>query len=287
MTSFQGKAVVITGAASGIGEALANAMAAQGARLLICDIDFARLEAVAQPLRDRGLICLTQVCDVAKVADLEALAERARQAFEGVDVLVNNAGVGLVSPVRSLDPVDAHWLIDINFWGVVNGSRIFLPLLQARPGSTIVNLSSVFAMISVPTQSMYNASKAAVRAFSDAMREEIRDSRVNVLCVHPGGIKTRIAEQSRLGDYSSMAASPKALHAQFDKMARTSAPQAAAVIVKALQAGKTRVLIGADARIGDLLFRLVPTRASAWLATLARRQIAGRRAAAQRSAPGE
>ena len=115
-----------------------------------------------------------------------------------------------------------------------------------------------------------------------AQKAKIRDSRVNVLCVHPGGIKTRIAEQSRLGDYSSMATSPKALHAQFDKMARTSAPQAAAVIVKALQAGKTRVLIGADARIGDLLFRLVPTRASAWLATLARRQIARRRSAAQR-----
>jgi NADP-dependent 3-hydroxy acid dehydrogenase YdfG len=279
MQTFKDRVVVITGAASGIGEALAQAFAAQGAQLLICDVDIERLESVAAGLRARGNHCLSQRCDVAQLDDLMTLAERAREAFGGVDILVNNAGVGLVSPVRSLNLNDAHWLIDINFWGVVNGSRIFLPLLQARPGSTIVNLSSVFAMISVPTQSMYNASKAAVRAFSDALREEIRDSRVHVLCVHPGGIKTRIARQSRLGDYSALAATPEALHAQFDQMARTSASQAAIAIIRALQSGRTRVLIGQDARMGDLLFRLFPTRASAWVAELARRQLTRKQAA--------
>jgi short-subunit dehydrogenase len=278
MKSLKGRDVVITGAASGIGEALAHVMADQGARLLLCDIDLARLESVAAPLRARGITCHTQVCDVAQISDLEALAQRAAQEFSGVDVLINNAGVGLVSPVRSLDPSDARWLIDINFWGVVNGSRLFIPLLRERPGSTIVNLSSVFAMISVPTQSMYNASKAAVRAFSDSLREELRDSRIHVLCVHPGGIKTRIAEQSRLGDYSAVAASPEALRAQFDRMAKTTAPQAAAAIVRALNRGSTRVLIGTDARLGDLLFRLAPQRASAWVAALARRQIQRQRA---------
>lgn len=283
MQSLIGKAVVITGAASGIGEALTHAFAAQGARLLICDVDTVRLQAVAAALNERGVQCLNQRCDVASIDDLQHLVETAKQAFGGVDVLINNAGVGLVSPVRSLDPKDAHWLIDINFWGVVHGSRLFLPLLQARPGSTIVNLSSVFAMISVPTQSMYNASKAAVRAFSDALREEVRDSHVHVLCVHPGGIKTRIAQQSRLGDYSALADSPQALHAQFDHMARTSAKQAADVIVKALLAGRTRVLIGPDARLGDLLFRLFPAKASAWIATLARRQLARTRSASRRT----
>ncbi len=274
MQSFKDRVVVITGAASGIGEALAQALTAQGAQLLICDVDMDRLEAVASGLRARGGRCLSQRCDVARADDLMALEERAREAFGGVDVLINNAGVGLVSPVRSLNPDDAHWLIDINFWGVVNGSRIFLPLLQARPGSTIVNLSSVFAMISVPTQSMYNASKAAVRAFSDALREEIRELQVHVLCVHPGGIKTRIAKQSRLGDYSALADSPEALHAQFDQMARTSASQAADVIIRAVQSRQSRVLIGQDARMGDLLFRLFPARASAWVAGIARRQLA-------------
>jgi NADP-dependent 3-hydroxy acid dehydrogenase YdfG len=268
MQTFKDRVVVITGAASGIGEALAQAFAAQGAQLLICDVDIERLESVAAGLRARGNRCLSQRCDVAQLDDLMTLAERAREAFGGVDILVNNAGVGLVSPVRSLNLNDAHWLIDINFWGVVNGSRIFLPLLQARPGSTIVNLSSVFAMISVPTQSMY-----------DALREEIRDSRVHVLCVHPGGIKTRIARQSRLGDYSALAATPEALHAQFDQMARTSASQAAIAIIRALQSGRTRVLIGQDARMGDLLFRLFPTRASAWVAELARRQLTRKQAA--------
>lgn len=214
MTSLTGKTVVITGAASGIGEALAHALAAQNARLLLAD---------------------------------------------------------------------AHWLMEINFWGVVHGCRAFTPQLQTRTGGVIVNLSSVFAMVSLPTQSIYNASKAAVRAFSDALREELREKpdqpsdtnnaqntyEVRVLCVHPGGIRTRLVAQARLGDISAIAGNPEALHAQFQALARTSADQAAAAIVQALRDGRTRLLIGADARLGDWLFRMAPGRASAWFSSLA------------------
>jgi short-subunit dehydrogenase len=204
-------------------------------------------------------------------AAVNALADAALQAWGGADVVINNAGVGLVAPVHSLDGRCAlaheHQLLG-------GGPRQSAPLCRscrARPGSVIVNISSIFAMVSMPTQSIYNASKAAVRGFSDALREELRASGVRVLCVHPGGIQTRIAQQARLGDISAVADTPQALHAQFDQAARTTAPQAALAIVQALQSGRTRLLIGADAKLGDLLYRLWPTRAAPWLSALARR----------------
>ncbi len=173
---FKGKCVVVTGAASGIGEALAH-------------------------------------------------------AFGGANIVINNAGMALVAPALSVPLADAHWLMAINFWGVVHGCRAFAPQLQLRPGGVLVNISSIFAMVSMPTQSYYNASKAAVRGFSDALREELRTPAqghpVQVLCVHPGGIRTRIAQQARLGDISSIAASPDDLHRQFDDNAPTSPAQAA------------------------------------------------------------
>ena len=160
--------------------------------------------------------------------------------------------------------------MDINFWGVVHGCRLFLPQLQRRPDAVIVNLSSIFGMVSMPTCSMYNASKAAVRAFSDALREEVRGSSVKVLCVHPGGIRTNIARNGRLPDPSMVADSADELVKQFEAEARTSPEQAAAAIWGAITAGKTRLLIGPDARVLDFLYRLRPSRSSAWLAGLAR-----------------
>ena len=280
MTTLAGKTVVITGAASGIGEALAIAFAAQGARLLIADVDGARLSVLASRLQQQGCTCLAQVCDVSEPAAVEKLAQRALLELGGTDMLINNAGVAMVAPVQSMSLQDAHWLMNINFWGVVHGCRAFAPQLKSRPGSVIVNLSSVFAMVSLPTQSIYNASKAAVRAFSDALREELRQDvknssaqhghSVRVLCVHPGGIRTRLVEQARLGDIATLADSPQALHSQFRRLARTSADQAAAAIVGAIQGKRTRLLIGLDSHLGDWLFRLVPACASAWFSALAR-----------------
>jgi NAD(P)-dependent dehydrogenase (short-subunit alcohol dehydrogenase family) len=272
MKSFRDRAVVITGAASGIGEALARRLAREQARLLLADVDTARLQAVAQSLQQAGAICLAQACDVADPAAVQALADTAQREFGATELLVNNAGVALVAPVDSLDAADARWLMDINFWGVVHGCRAFGPQLRAQPGRTVVNVSSVFAMVSMPTQSIYNASKAAVRGFSDALREEWRDAGVQVLCVHPGGIRTRIVQQARLGDISAVADSPQALRDNFDRIARTSAEDAAAAIAIAVLAGRTRLLIGADAHAGDWLHRFAPARASAWFTALARRQ---------------
>ena len=272
MNALAAKAVVITGAASGIGQALARAAAARGARLLLADLNAPALAVLAQSLTDAGASCFSQPCNVAIADDLLALARTAETLLGGADVLINNAGVALVSPINGTPLADAHWLMDINFWGVVHGCQAFTPQLRARPGSAIVNLSSVFAMVSMPTQGYYNASKAAVRALSDALREELRDSGVQVLCVHPGGVRTAIARQARFGDISSVADSAEALHAQFDAVARTSPEQAATAILDALAAGRSRVLIGPDARLGDWLFRLAPARASAWFSSLARWQ---------------
>ncbi len=271
------KVVVITGAASGIGEALAWQCAREGARLLLADVDAPRLAVVADSIRQAGTACVYQLCDVAQPQELDALAARALKEYGGADVLINNAGVALVDAVAQLSLENAHWLMNINFWGVVHGCRSFASQLQLRPDSVIVNVSSLFGLISIPTQSIYNASKAAVRAFSDSLREELRQRKhpsqpgqytVGVLCVHPGGIRTRLVEQARLGDISMLASSPKALHANFKRIAMTSPEQAADIILQAVKQRRNRVMVGLDARMGDWLYRCFPGSASAWFSGL-------------------
>jgi NAD(P)-dependent dehydrogenase (short-subunit alcohol dehydrogenase family) len=290
MKSLHGKVVVITGAASGIGEALAQACARAGAKLLLADVDVTRLHALAAQLSP-SCQCVAQRCDVAQVDDWLVLANRALQEFGGADVLVNNAGVALIAAMDSMSLEDAHWLMNINFWGVFYGCRSFTPQLQSRPDTLIVNVSSLFAMISLPTQSVYSASKSAVRGLSNALREELRQPRlpdnttprkytVDVLCVHPGGIRTRLVEQARVGDFSAMAHSKKGLQAQFKAVAKTSPEQAAQAIVGAMLTGQTRLLIGNDAKFGDWMFRVFPARASMWFSALLQRL--GRRPVPQR-----
>jgi short-subunit dehydrogenase len=257
MRTFKGKAVVITGAASGIGEALAMALAQRGARLLLSDINATGLAQVVARLVQQGVECSGAVTDTGNEAAIHALAQTAQERLGGADVLINNAGVSLVSPVEKLQTADAHWLMNINFWGVVHGCQAFLPQLRQKPDALLVNVSSIFAMVSMPTQSIYNASKAAVRGFSDALREELKGSTVGVLCVHPGGIKTNI-----------VADSDQAMRDQFTKVARTTPAQAAQTIITAMEWGKTRILIGPDAKLFDFLYRLFPTRSSGWLTAM-------------------
>ena len=271
MQTLQDKAVVITGAASGIGRALALALGRHGARLLLADLHAAHLAAVAQELRSSGVTCHVRVTDTGRRDELQALAEAAQTLLGGADVVINNAGVALVSPIEQLDTADAHWLMDINFWGVVHGCQAFLPQLQTRPEAMLVNLSSIFAMVSMPTQSIYNASKAAVRAFSDALREELRGSPVQVLCVHPGGIRTQLVNTSRITDAGLIAHSAQDVKDRFNQIALTSPEAAAQAIVQAMLRGRSRLLIGPDAVLLDALYRLAPSRVSGWLGKLARK----------------
>ncbi len=268
MRTLQGKSVVITGAASGIGEALAHASAARGARLLLADIDATGLDRVVSVLKANGAECSGLVSDTGDEAALYALAQEAQTRLGGADMLINNAGVGLMAPIEKLRTADAQWLMNINFWGVVHGCQAFLPQMRQRPDAVLVNISSIFAMVSIPTQGIYNASKAAVRGFSDALREELRGSGLDVLCVHPGGIKTNIANSARITDVSMVADSDQEMRDNFTKLARTTPQQAAAVILQAIESRKTRVLIGADARFMDWMFRLFPAHASRWLSNI-------------------
>ena len=268
MRTLQGKSVVITGAASGIGEALAHASAARGARLLLADIDATGLDRVVSGLKANGVECSGLVSDTGNEAAIYALAQEAQTRLGGTDVLINNAGVGLMAPIEKLRTADAQWLMNINFWGVVHGCQAFIPQMRQRPDAVLVNISSIFAMVSIPTQGIYNASKAAVRGFSDALREELRGSALDVLCVHPGGIKTNIANSARITDVSMVADSDQEMRDNFTKLARTTPQQAAAVILRAIESRKTRVLIGADARFMDWMFRLFPAHASHWLSNI-------------------
>ncbi len=268
MFTLKGKVVVITGAASGIGAALAQGMADKGARLMLADIDQAGLDQLTGTLRKAGCECFGQVTDTGNETAIYALAAQTQTVLGGADIVINNAGVGLVAPVDGCKTGDAQWLMNINFWGVVHGCQAFLPQLRGKPEARLVNISSIFAMISMPTQSIYNASKAAVRGFSDALREELRDTTVGVLCVHPGGIQTNIANKARVSDSSMIAANDQEFRDNFNKVARTSPAQAAKVIIAAIEEGKSRVLIGADAKFMDFLFRLAPARSSAWVTAI-------------------
>ena len=265
------KAIVITGAASGIGEALALELSKRGARLLLADIDAEGLGRVVAAVKAQGTPCFSLVTDTGSEAAITTLAQEALSQLGGADMVINNAGVGLMAPVAQLDTADAHWLMNINFWGVVHGCRAFIPQLSHRPDAVLVNISSIFAMVSMPTQSIYNASKAAVRGFSDALREELRTPGIDVLCVHPGGIRTNIANAARITDVSMVADSDQEMRDAFSRLARTSPAQAAEVIIRAMQARKTRVLIGGDAKFLDLLFRLFPAHASHWFSLLGQR----------------
>lgn len=271
---LNGKTVVITGAGSGIGRALALEFGARGARLMLADLDAASLQAVAEQLRATGVDCTERVCDCGREADIHALAAATAETLGDADIVVNNAGVALVSTIEDARTEDAQWLMNINFWGVVHGCRAFLPQLRRRPQAVLVNISSIFAMISLPSQGYYNAAKAAVRGFSDALREELRDTPVSVLCVHPGGIKTNIANRARMVGGGGIGQSPEDMRRRFNEEAAiTTAESAARQIVEAIGAGRSRLLIGRDARLADLLFRLAPASASKWISALARRRI--------------
>lgn len=287
MKQLAGRVAVITGAASGIGRATARHLAREQCRLALSDLDVDGLARLQTELQQAGVEVLTAKLDVASVEAMNAFAEQVFQRFGRVDIVINNAGVAYTDPVEKADLQNMHWLMNINFWGVVHGCRAFLPYLRQQPESSLVNISSIFAMVSYPTQAIYNAAKAAVRGFSDALRIELRDSGVTLTCVHPGGVKTNIVRNARIGDLSMVADNAQDYSADFDKVAGSTPEQAAAAIVGAIKAKKTRLLIGVDARILDWLYRLAPARVPYWfdnLNRLGRKLMQKRRAGAAASA---
>lgn len=259
MQSLAGKVAVVTGAGSGIGRALAELLANEGCRLALADIDAGNLETTATSLRQRGVQLSSHALDVADRAAVYAFADEVLSAHGSVQLIINNAGVTVSQTVAELRYDDFEWLMGINFWGVVHGTKAFLPHLLKNNEGHIVNVSSIFGIVGVPTQSAYNASKFAVRGFTEALRQELSGSGVAVSCVHPGGIRTNIARSARFYQGPDGKQDANRAAARFDKLARTSPEQAAREILDGIKSARPRILIGGDARLLDWIQRIFPT----------------------------
>jgi NADP-dependent 3-hydroxy acid dehydrogenase YdfG len=257
MTYVDGKIAALTGAGSGIGRALALQLNREGCELFLSDISAASLNETLALLPRQDVPADGQVLDVADKTSVYAWAENIAEAKGHVDIVVNNAGVALISNVENNRYEDFEWLMGINFWGVVYGTQAFLPLLRQSQQGHLVNISSIFGLFSAPTQSAYNAAKFAVRGYTEALRQEMDGSNVHVCCVHPGGIKTNIARAARSED-SDVNADER--DTEFQKLAHTSPEKAAAQIIAAIEKHKKRLLIGMDARFFSLVCRLFPVR---------------------------
>ena len=262
MKSFSGKVAAITGAGSGIGQATAIALAKEGCHLAISDISRESLDNTIELLAGYPVDISTHVVDVSDREAVYKYAEDTVTTHGKVNLIMNNAGVGLGETVDNMSYENFEWLMNINFWGVVYGTKAFLPHLKQAGEGHIINISSVFGIISVPTQSAYNAAKFAVRGFTESLREEldIAGDPVSATCVHPGGVKTNIARNSRMGDMGSMSIGDKEDVANmFEKIAMTTPETAAKTILKGVRKNQRRILVGGDAIMLDTTQRLIPT----------------------------
>jgi NADP-dependent 3-hydroxy acid dehydrogenase YdfG len=249
MKSFDDKVVVLTGAGSGIGRALAVNLAGRGARLALSDVNETGLAETVELAKQAGAREIKEdKLDVADRQAFTAYAEGVIAHFGSVNVVINNAGVALSGRVNDLDWEDIDWIIGIDWWGVVHGTKLFLPALIESGDAHIVNISSLFGLVSMPDQAFYNAAKYAVRGFTEALREEmlIDGHNVGVTSVHPGGIKTAVARSARVSAKDDQAATAKFFD---EKLAKMEPERAAEIIVKGIEKKQARVLVGLDAHV--------------------------------------
>jgi short-subunit dehydrogenase len=271
MTAIRGAAAAVTGAASGIGRALALELAARGCDLALADRDEAGLQTVAAEIgRAHSRKVTVHRVDVGEPGEIEAFAKRAVAGHPGLNIVVNNAGVALLGQFNEIDQAQMDWLMNINFWGVVHATRAFLPHLARQREAHIVNLSSIFGIVAPPGQTAYAAAKFAVRGFSESLRHELQmaASPIRLSVVHPGGVATNIARNSRTGAGVTDNARRAQSIERFDSVAKTTPAAAALRIIAGIEKNAPRILIGNDARFMDLLQRFRP---STYWAVLARR----------------
>ncbi len=253
---FKGKRVFITGAASGMGRALAVACAADGCHLMLSDVNMQHLAETESLCKGAGSVHIHKL-DVADRDAVEALAKETLDVLGGVDVVFNNAGVALAADVDATSYEDFKWLMDINFWGVVHGTKAFLPHMQEVGAGHIVNVSSLFGLIGVASNSAYCAAKHAVRGFTESLRMELLDSNVQVHSVHPGGVATNIAKKARSNSQFAPGIEEK-MKLEFDKFLVMPPEKAADIIRSGVANGKSRILVGNDAKWADRLNRWFP-----------------------------
>ncbi|HHG85610.1 MAG TPA: SDR family NAD(P)-dependent oxidoreductase [Bacteroidetes bacterium] len=251
---------VITGAGSGIGRALAVALAGPCQGVAICDIDAEKMRETARLVEAKGCQVFTQVVNVADREAVEAFAIAVMAAFGQVDIVINNAGVAIGrASVAETPYADFEWIVGINMWGMIYGTKAFLPHLQQRPAATVVNISSLFGIIGIADQAAYCTTKFAIRGFNESMRMEARDHYpgLQVISVHPGGIATNIAQAARKVTDAEQELYDLEIK-DFEKILRMPPEKAAAKIIRGIRKNRGRVLIGYDAKLLDLLARLFP-----------------------------
>ncbi|WP_192455786.1 SDR family NAD(P)-dependent oxidoreductase [Acinetobacter oleivorans] len=261
MKSFKNKVAAVTGAGSGIGQAIAIALAKQGCHLALSDISEVGLAKTVELLTPYSVKVTTQKVDVAKRDEVATWAKAVVDEHGQVNLIFNNAGVAIGSTAEGVSYEDLEWLIGINFWGVVYGTKEFLPYLKQSGDGHIINISSMFGLTAQPTQSAYNASKFAVRGFTESLRQELdmQNAGVSATCVHPGGIRTNIAKAARMNNsVQSLGMDPLKSQDAFDKLLRTPADDAAQQILEAVRKDRRRLLIGADAKAVDVIQRILP-----------------------------
>jgi short-subunit dehydrogenase len=298
---LSGKVAAVTGAASGIGRALAVELCALGASVALSDVDEIGLAETATQCASFDTSVMNERVDVSNRSEVFDWAQHVVDSHGRVNLIFNNAGVGLSGTAEHQSIDDFGWLMDINFWGVVHGTQAFLPYLRESGSGHVVNISSVFGLMSIPTQSAYNAAKFAVRGYSDALRVELEmaGAPVSVTTVHPGGVKTGIARNARIGSIDPLQAlsgqsdqeaglavrigdletstgnvdKNTAVADRFDTFARTSPEKAAKQIVRAVQRNRRRALIGPDAVLFDVVSRMPVSIAQRLTMAVARRQV--------------
>jgi NADP-dependent 3-hydroxy acid dehydrogenase YdfG len=255
MQGFAGKVAVVTGAGSGIGQALAIEMGRSGAKVAISDVDTEGLAQTEERLKAIGAPVKADRLDVTEREAFLAYADEVAEHFGKVNQIYNNAGIAFTGDVEVSQFKDIERVMDVDYWGVVNGTKAFLPHVIASGDGHIINVSSVFGLFSVPGQAAYNAAKFAVRGFSEALRQEMILARhpVAVTTVHPGGIKTAIARNATAAE----GLDPEQLAKLFDKrLAKTTPERAAQIILDAVRKKKARVLVGTDAKLLDIMVRV-------------------------------
>ncbi len=254
---LSGAVAVVTGAASGIGAALSANLSQRGCNLALADRSEDGLALTAAAARNHGVTVSEHVLDVADAEAVAALPEAVLAKHGKVSVLVNNAGVALGGTFAEIGLDDFEWLFGINFWGPVRLTRAFMGVLAREPAAHIVNISSLFGLIAPPGQTAYAASKFALRGFSEALRHELAGSPISLTVVHPGGVRTAIADNARIPQSIDPAVA-RASAVEFNKLLRTPPEAAALLIVQAILRRQGRLLIGGDARMADRIQRLFP-----------------------------
>jgi short-subunit dehydrogenase len=272
MKILKNKTAAVTGAASGIGRMLAVNLANEGCSLALADINASGLQETAKLVGDRVEVT-THIVDVSRREQVFKYADEAAGRHGGVDLIINNAGVGVGDFLETIPLEDFEWLMGINFWGVVYGTMAFLPHLKKRPEGHIVNISSINGIITNPNNGPYCAAKFAVKGYTETLAQEMHGTSIHVSCVHPGGIKTNIARNSRMNRSMFDLTKEKAVNLYEEVVFRTTADDAAKIIISGIRRNKRRILVGADAKALDLLTRFFPVTAVT-LSTVFSRQIA-------------